>query len=102
MEENERLTEVDRIIQESIRPVINADGGDITLVDVNDDGVVHITIEKTTVPITFSSFLMTFKVRKGCSCGMCKIPNVAVAEGVLKRLQEELPYITEVVIVKNA
>ncbi|MBW2690195.1 MAG: NifU family protein [Deltaproteobacteria bacterium] len=89
---------IDKIIQESIRPVLKADGGDITLVDFSY-GVVKIALEKTRVPVTFSNFLMTFKVRTGCSCGRCPIPAVAIQDGVLKRLKEEMPEIKSVEVV---
>lgn len=89
---------IDRIIQESIRPVLKADGGDITLIDFSD-GVVKIALEKTRVPVTFSNFLVTFKVSTGCSCGSCPIPAVAVRDGVLKRLREEMPDIKGVEVV---
>ncbi|MHC1573082.1 MAG: hypothetical protein ACXQTJ_01330 [Candidatus Syntropharchaeales archaeon] len=39
-----------------------------------------IALEKTRVPVTFSNFLVTFKVRAGCSCGRCPIPSVAIPE----------------------
>ena len=89
MDESTSFEMIDKIIQESIRPVLKADGGDITLVDFND-GIVKIALEKTRVPVTFSNFLVTFKVRTGCSCGRCPIPAVAVQDGVLKRLKEEI------------
>lgn len=89
---------IDRIIQQSIRPILKADGGDITLVDFSD-GIVKITLEKTRVPVTFSNFLMTFKVRTGCSCGRCPIPAVAIQDGVLKRLKEEVPDVRNVEVV---
>ena len=98
MDESTSFEMIDRIIQESIRPVLKADGGDITLVDFSD-GVVKIALEKTHVPVTFSNFLMTFKVRTGCSCGKCPIPAVAVQDGVLKRLKEEMPDIKSVEVV---
>jgi Fe-S cluster biogenesis protein NfuA len=90
---------IDKIIQESIRPVLKADGGDITLVDFSE-GVVKIALEKTRVPVTFSNFLVTFKVRTNCSCGSCPIPAVAVLDGVLKRLKEEIPDIKSVEVVQ--
>ena len=98
MDESTSFEMIDRIIQESIRPVLKADGGDITLVDFSD-GVVKIALEKTRVPVTFSNFLVTFKVRTGCSCGRCPIPAVAIQDGVLKRLKEEIPYIKNVEVV---
>ena len=98
MDESASFEMIDRIIQESIRPVLKADGGDITLVDFSD-GVVKIALEKTRVPVTFSNFLVTFKVRTGCSCGRCPIPAVAIQDGVLKRLKEEIPDIRSVEVV---
>ena len=98
MDESASFEMIDRIIQESIRPVLKADGGDITLVDFSD-GVVKIALEKTRVPVTFSNFLMTFKVRTGCSCGRCPIPAVAIQDGVLKRLKEKIPDIRSVEVV---
>ena len=56
---------IDRILQEGIRPVLKADGGDIALIDFSD-GVVKIALEKTRVPVTFNNFLVTFEVRTGC------------------------------------
>ena len=100
MDESASFEMIDRIIQESIRPVLKADGGDITLVDFSD-GVVKIAIEKTRIPVTFSIFLVTFKVRTGCSCGRCPIPVVAVQDGVLKRLKEEIPDIRSVEVVNK-
>jgi len=67
MEVRDTFENIERIIQENIRPVLRADGGDITLVDVKD-GVVTIALKKGTTPVAFSKFLMTFRVRTGCSC----------------------------------
>jgi Fe-S cluster biogenesis protein NfuA len=100
MEDDDMFERIDKIIQESIRPVLKSDNGDIALVDVRD-GVVTVALEKPKVPTAFSSFLMTFKVRKGCSCGRCAVPVVAVMEGVLKRLREEVPDVREVVVAKG-
>ena len=98
MDESTSFDMIDRIIQESIRPVLKADGGDITLVEFSD-GVAKIDLEKTRVPVTFSNFLVTFKVRTGCSCGRCPIPSVAIRDGVLKRLKEEISDIRNVEVV---
>ena len=98
MDERASFEMIDRIIQESIRPVLKADGGDITLVDFSD-GVVKIALEQTRVPVTFSKFLVTFKVMTGCSCGRCRVPSVAIRDGVLKRLKEEMPGIRGVEVV---
>lgn len=60
MDESTSFEMIDKIIQESICPVLKADGGDITLIGFSDR-VVKIALEKTRVPVTFSNFLMTFK-----------------------------------------
>jgi len=70
VDESTSFEMIDRIIQESLCHVLKADGGDITLVDFSD-GVVKTALEKTRVPVAFSNFLVTFKVRTGCSCGRC-------------------------------
>jgi len=98
MDERAAFEMIDRIIRESIRPVLKADGGDITLIDFSD-GVVRIALEKTRVPVTFSNFLTTFKVRTGCSCGRCPVPSIAIKDGVLKRLKEEVPDVMDVEVV---
>ena len=67
MEDDDMFKRIDEIIQVSIRPVLKADGGDITLMDVSG-GVVTITLKKTTVPTTFSKFIRTFKVPRECLC----------------------------------
>jgi len=98
MDESASFEMIDKIIQQSIRPDLKADGSDITLVDFSD-GVVKIALEKSRVLVTFSNFLVTFKVRTGCSCGRCKVPAMAVQDGVLKRLKEEIPDIKNVEVV---
>ncbi len=90
MDESTSFEMIDRIIQQSIRPVLKTDGSDITLIDFRD-GIVKIALEKTRVPATFSNFLVTFKVRTGCSCSRCPIPSVAIQEAVSERLKEEMP-----------
>lgn len=99
MEDNDSLQKIEKIINESIRPVLRADGGDITLIDFRD-GIVKIALKKTAVPVAFSNFLMTFRVRTGCSCGRCGIPSVAIRDGVLKRLREEVPDVKGVEVAK--
>jgi len=97
MDESTLFEMIDRIIQESIRPVLKADGSDITLIDFNDE-VVKIALEKIRVPITFRNFLVTFKVRTGCLYGRCQVPSV-IRDGVLKRLKEEMPDVRNVEVV---
>ena len=49
MEDDDMFERIDEIIQESIRPVLKADNGDIALVDVRA-GVVTVALEKPIVP----------------------------------------------------
>jgi Fe-S cluster biogenesis protein NfuA len=74
MEMKERVEEV----LKEIRPSLQADGGDIELIDVND-GVV--------------------KVRLMGACGSCPMSQMTLKMGVEKSLQEKIPEIKEVVAV---
>ena len=40
-----------RIIIDTIRPYIQADGGDVEFVEIKD-GIVYVNIQQTTVPVT--------------------------------------------------
>jgi Fe-S cluster biogenesis protein NfuA len=63
-----------------IRPMLQADGGDIELVDVEpDEGVV--------------------KVRLTGACGCCPMAQMTLQMGVQRRLQKEIPEVKEVVAV---
>jgi len=62
-----------------IRPNLQADGGDVALVDVTDDGVV--------------------KVRLLGACHGCPMSQMTLKMGIQKYLQKEVPGIKEVVSV---
>jgi Fe-S cluster biogenesis protein NfuA len=62
---------------EKVRPMLQADGGDITLVEVTDDGVV--------------------KLKLTGSCGCCPMSQMTLKMGVEKILKQEVPQIKEVV-----
>lgn len=65
---------------ETIRPMLQADGGDIELVDVEEEtGVV--------------------KVRLQGACKGCPGARMTLKMGVERRLQAEIPAVTEVVAV---
>jgi Fe-S cluster biogenesis protein NfuA len=70
--------QVDEIIQK-IRPSLQADGGDIDLVEVTDDGVV--------------------KVKLKGACGSCPMATMTLKAGVERALKQELPEVKEVVSV---
>ena len=56
---------------ESIRPYLQADGGDIELVDIEENGVV--------------------KVKLTGACGGCPSALVTLKQGVEARLKEDIP-----------
>ena len=62
-----------------IRPALQADGGDVELVDVND-GVV--------------------KVRLVGACGGCPMATMTLKAGIERVLKEEVPEVQEVVAVE--
>jgi len=66
-------------VQEAInqvRPALQADGGDVELVDVTDDGVV--------------------KVRLKGACGACPMSTYTLKMGIEQTLKEKIPEVKEV------
>jgi len=64
---------------ENIRGMLQADGGDVELVDVTDDGVV--------------------KVRLTGRCGSCPMSQMTLKMGVERQLKQDVPGVREVVSV---
>jgi Fe-S cluster biogenesis protein NfuA len=64
---------------ESIRPALQADGGDIELVDVGEDG--------------------TVQVRLTGACGACPMSQMTLKMGVEKTLKKIVPKVTSVITV---
>lgn len=69
---------VEKVI-EKIRPSLQADGGDIELVDVTADGIV--------------------KVKLTGACGCCPMAAMTLQQGVGRALKKELPEVKDVVSV---
>lgn len=69
---------VQKVIDE-IRPALQADGGNIELVEVQEDGVV--------------------KVRLTGACGSCPMSQLTLKRGVEARLKAKIPEVKEVVAV---
>ncbi|MEJ5377647.1 MAG: NifU family protein [bacterium] len=69
---------VQKVIDE-IRPALQADGGDVSLVDVGEDGVV--------------------KVRLTGACGGCPMSQMTLKMGIERRLKEKVPGVTSVISV---
>ena len=61
---------------EEIRPALQADGGDVELLEVTDDGIV--------------------KGRLKGACGCCPMSQITLKMGIEKRLKEMVPSVKEV------
>jgi Fe-S cluster biogenesis protein NfuA len=70
------LDEVKEVL-EMIRPALQADGGDVELVEVSDDGVV--------------------KVKLVGACGHCPMSTMTLKMGIERILVEKVPGVKEVV-----
>ncbi len=66
----------------TIRPMLQADGGDVELVEVTDDGIA--------------------KVRLTGACGGCPMAQITLTEGVERRLKELVPEVIKVESVPRA
>lgn len=64
---------------DKVRPMLMADGGNVTLVDVSADGVV--------------------KLKLTGSCGCCPMSQMTLKNGIEKILKEEVPQVKKVVAV---
>ena len=64
-------------VLELIRPSLQADGGDVRLVDVNEDGVVSVELRG--------------------ACKGCPMSQMTLANGVERILKERVPGVTKVV-----
>ena len=64
-------------VLELIRPSLQADGGDVRLVDVNEDGVVSVELQG--------------------ACNGCPLSSMTLANGIERILKERVPGVTHVV-----
>lgn len=60
-----------------IRPMLEADGGNVDLVEVTDDGIVKLKLTGT--------------------CGCCPMSQVTLKMGIERILKQEIPEIKEVI-----
>jgi Fe-S cluster biogenesis protein NfuA len=70
------IEEVKKVL-ETIRPALQADGGDVELVEVTTDGVV--------------------KVKLTGACGHCPMSTMTLKMGIEKTLKQKIPGVKEVV-----
>ena len=68
--------EVEKVL-EQVRPTLQADGGDVELVDVTADGIV--------------------KVRLKGACGSCPMSTMTLKMGIERAMMEQIPAVKEVV-----
>ena len=64
---------------DNIRPTLQADGGDVELIDVSDDGIV--------------------KLRLKGACGSCPMAKMTLKFGIEEVLREKIPDIKEIIAV---
>jgi Fe-S cluster biogenesis protein NfuA len=62
-----------------VRPALQADGGDVELVDVTDDGIV--------------------KLKLMGACGHCPMSTLTLKMGIERALKQQIPEVKEVVAV---
>lgn len=67
--------EVEKVLQ-LVRPALQADGGDVELVDVSDDGIVSVRL-------------------KG-ACGSCPMSTMTLKMGIERALKERIPAVKSV------
>ena len=70
--------EVQKVI-ETIRPSLQADGGDVELVDVSEDGIV--------------------KVKLTGACQGCPMSQMTLKMGIEKMIKQQIPNIKEVIAI---
>lgn len=68
---------ITKVLNDDIRPNLQADGGDVELVEVTDDGEVH--------------------VRLTGACSGCPFSAMTLAFGVERTLKEKVPAVVKVV-----
>ena len=73
------MTEEVQKVLDMIRPALQADGGDVELVEVSADGVV--------------------KVKLVGACGHCHMSTMTLKMGIERTLKEKVPGVKEVVAV---
>ncbi|AGB41170.1 thioredoxin-like protein [Halobacteroides halobius DSM 5150] len=66
---------VEKVLNE-IRPSLQADGGDVELVEVTDEGIVKVELQG--------------------ACAGCPMSQMTLKNGIEKRLKKEIPEVKEV------
>lgn len=77
-ENNSLKAQVEDALQR-VRPGLQADGGDVELIDVSDEGVVQVKLRG--------------------ACGTCPMAQMTLKMGIERHLKEKVPQVKEVVAV---
>ena len=77
MEHNNHIAEKVNLALEKIRPYLNADGGDVSLIDITEDLVV--------------------KVKFSGACDGCPYSLMTLKAGVEEAIRKELPEVKDVI-----
>lgn len=75
--ENYSMKENVQKVLDLIRPALQADGGDVELVDVTDDGIVSVKLTG--------------------ACGSCPMSTMTLKMGIERTLRDKVPEVKEVV-----
>jgi len=78
-EENSLKEQVNSVLQAVVRPALQANGGDVDLVDVTDDG--------------------TVQVRLRGACAGCPMAQMTLKMGIERKLKDKITAVKEVVAV---
>jgi Fe-S cluster biogenesis protein NfuA len=68
-------------VLEQVRPALQADGGDVELVNVQDDGTVEVRLQG--------------------ACGCCPMAQMTLKMGIEKHLKAKIPQVKQVVAVEQ-
>ena len=66
-----------RVSRVLVRPSLQADGGDLELVDITDDGIVRVRLQG--------------------ACNGCALSSLTIANGVERILKEHVPEVAKVI-----
>ena len=77
----EEMTAQVMVVLDEVRPHLQADGGDVELVEVTEDGIVRVTLTG--------------------ACGGCPMAQITLKNGIEKRLKEKVPGVQSVEPVKK-
>ncbi|PKK90479.1 MAG: hypothetical protein CVV64_08935 [Candidatus Wallbacteria bacterium HGW-Wallbacteria-1] len=70
-----RIDEVRKVL-DKVRPALQADGGDVELVELTEDGIVRVRLQGR--------------------CGGCPMATMTLKHGIERRLVDELDYVKSV------